>query len=42
MEQVIEIQRLTPEDQKLVRYCKFYMALIMNEILKEMPISKFT
>jgi hypothetical protein len=35
-----QIQNLSPEDERLVRYCKFYMALIMNEILKETPINE--
>jgi len=33
---------LTSEEEKLVRYCKFYMALQINEILKETPISKLS
>eukprot|EP00347_Sterkiella_histriomuscorum_P009329 403341625 len=37
MDQLIQLQQLTAEEQKLVRYCKFYMAMIMNEILKETP-----
>jgi DNA polymerase theta len=31
---------LTPEDLKLIRYCKFYMALMANEVLKESPITE--
>lgn len=40
METLIQIQNLGPKDEELIRYCKFYMALLMNEILKETPISK--
>ncbi|TNV86103.1 hypothetical protein FGO68_gene147 [Halteria grandinella] len=40
MENLIQIQNLRPEDEKLVKYCKFYMALQMNEILKETPITE--
>lgn len=40
MDQVIALQSLTAEDEKMIKYCKFYTAMIMNEILKETPISK--
>ena len=39
MEQVISMQKLTSEEEKVIKYSKFYMALVMNEILKETPIS---
>ena len=29
---------MTDEDLELVKYCKFYMAMILNEILKETPV----
>lgn len=35
---VVKTQSLTDSEYQLVKYCKFYMAIIMNEILKETPI----
>lgn len=32
-------QNLNVEEERMIKYCKFYMAMIMNEILKETPIS---
>ena len=32
-------ERLNDHDRALVRYCKFYMALMANEILKETPMT---
>jgi hypothetical protein len=31
---------LTAENIKLIRYCKFYMAMMANEVLKESPIAE--
>lgn len=31
-------EKMTDADTKLVRYCKFYMALMANYILKETPV----
>ena len=38
MESVIKMQMMSPEDKELVKYCKFHMAMILNDILKETPI----
>jgi len=31
-------EKMTEADFKLVRYCRFYMALMANQILKETPM----
>ena len=31
------VQRMSEADHKLVRYCRFYMALMANCILQETP-----
>ena len=38
MDLVVKTQSLSGSSLELVKYCKFYMAMIMNEILKETPI----
>lgn len=40
MENVIKMQNMTEDEQELVKYCKFYMAMILNEILKETPVAQ--
>jgi len=40
MDQIIKLQKMSDEDKKLVKYCKFYMAMILTELLKETPISE--
>ena len=40
MDCLINLQNMSAEDEKLVRYCKFYLALILNDILKETPINE--
>ena len=32
------MQSLNSEDEKIIKYSKFFMAMILNEILKETPI----
>ena len=40
MEVVILMQSMTKEDKELVKYSKFYMAMVLNDILKETPMSE--
>lgn len=39
MDKVVAMQTLSAEELELIKYCKFYMALILNDILKETPIT---
>ena len=34
------MQNMTKEDNELVKYSKFYMAMVLNDILKETPIAE--
>lgn len=34
------MQTLDEETLQLIKYCKFYMAMVINEILKETPVAE--
>jgi hypothetical protein len=40
MSKCISMQSLSSEDDKIIKYSKFYMAMILNEILKETPLKQ--
>ena len=39
MDTVVAMQTLSDEEREVIKYAKFYMAMILNDVLKEAPIA---
>lgn len=39
MDTVIAMQTLSDEEREVIKYAKFYMAMILNDVLKETPVA---
>ena len=40
MDTVIAMQTLSDEEREVIKYAKFYMAMILNDVLKETPVAE--